>query len=382
MKIKKYVRQLLPVIAFFVIIFGLTAGSLGSEKKEYSETEKRELQQMPKVRWRSVRKGKFQKKYEKYLADQFPGRDSWVRLQTDVSRVVGKTESNGVYFGKDGYLLEHYGTSDFENEQSEKNEQALVKFVKKMSKKRNISVMLVPTKTWIMQEKLPAFAPTYDEQQMYDCMKAKLGDLADTVLVPVADELKKHTDEQIYYRTDHHWTTLGAWYGYEAYVKAAGGDLEQAQKKRDFHCVSTQFYGSTYAKVNQAPRADEIEMYEPQQPLTVVYNMGEKTTDTLYDTSFLDTQDQYSYFTGGNQPVIEVTGGTANGRTLLVIKDSFGNSMIPFLAEDYEKVVMVDLRQLNVKCKDLVNMFDPTDVLVLYNTAQFAGDRDFSMKCK
>ena len=135
MKIKKYVRQLLPVIAFFVIIFGLTAGSLGSEKKEYSETEKRELQQMPKVRWRSVRKGKFQKKYEKYLADQFPGRDSWVRLQTDVSRVVGKTESNGVYFGKDGYLLEHYGTSDFENEQSEKNEQALVKFVKKMSKK-------------------------------------------------------------------------------------------------------------------------------------------------------------------------------------------------------------------------------------------------------
>lgn len=382
MKIKKYVRQLLPVIAFFVIIFGLTAGSLGSEKKEYSETEKRELQQMPKVRWRSVRKGKFQKKYEKYLADQFPGRDSWVRLQTDVSRVVGKTESNGVYFGKDGYLLEHYGTSDFENEQSEKNEQALVKFVKKMSKKRNISVMLVPTKTWIMQEKLPAFAPTYDEQQMYDCMKAKLGDLADTVLVPVADELQKHTDEQIYYRTDHHWTTLGAWYGYEAYVRAAGGDLEKAQKKRDFHCVSTQFYGSTYAKVNQAPRADEIEKYEPQQPLTVVYNMGEKTTDTLYDTSFLDTQDQYSYFTGGNQPVIEVTGGTANGRTLLVIKDSFGNSMIPFLVEDYEKVVMVDLRQLNVKCKDLVNMFDPTDVLLLYNTAQFAGDRDFAMKCK
>ena len=382
MKIKKYVRQLLPVIAFFVIIFGLTAGSLGSEKKEYSETEKRELQQMPKVRWQSVRKGKFQKKYEKYLADQFPGRDSWVRLQTDVSRVVGKTESNGVYFGKDGYLLEHYGTSDFENEQSEKNEQALVKFVKKMSKKRNISVMLVPTKTWIMQEKLPAFAPTYDEQQMYDCMRVQLGDLADTVLVPVADELQKHTDEQIYYRTDHHWTTLGAWYGYEAYVKAAGGDLEQAQKKRDFHCVSTQFYGSTYAKVNQASRADKIEMYEPQQPLTVVYNMGEKTTDTLYDTSFLDTQDQYSYFTGGNQPVIEVTGGTANGRTLLVIKDSFGNSMIPFLVEDYEKVVMVDLRQLNVKCKDLVNMFDPTDVLVLYNTAQFAGDRDFAMKCK
>lgn len=382
MKIKKYVRQFLPVVTFLVIIFGLTAGSLGSEKKEYSETEKRVLQQMPKVRWRSVKKGTFQKKYETYLADQFPGRDSWVRLQTDVSRVFGKTESNGVYFGKDDYLLERYDTADFENAQAEKNQAALVKFVEKMNKKRNVYVMLVPTKTWIMQEKLPAFAPTYDEQQMYDRMEAQLGNLADKVMVPVADEMQKHTDEQIYYRTDHHWTTLGAWYGYEAYVRATGGDVAQAQKKRDFHCVSTQFYGSTYAKVNQAPRADEIEVYEPLQPLTVVYNMGEKTTDTLYDDSFLGTQDQYSYFTGGNQPVIEVTGGVKNGRTLLVIKDSFANSMIPFLAEDYEKVVMVDLRQLNVRCKDLVNMFDPTDLLVLYNTAQFAGDRDFAMKCK
>ena len=382
MKIKKYVRQLLPVITCLVIIFGLTAGSIGSEKKEYSETEKRVLQQMPKVRWKSVKKGTFQKKYEMYLADQFPGRDGWVRLQTDVSRVFGKTESNGVYFGKDDYLLEHYDTADFENAQAEKNEAALAKFVKKMSKKRNVSVMLVPTKTWIMQEKLPAFAPTYDEQQMYDCMRAQLGDLADTVLIPVADELQKHTDEQIYYRTDHHWTTLGAWYGYLSYVEATGGDVTQAQKKRHFRCVSTQFYGSTYAKINQAPCADEIDVYDPLQPLTVVYNMGEKTTDTLYDDSFLDTQDQYSYFTGGNQPVIEVTGGIGNGRTLLVIKDSFANSMIPFLAEDYEKVVMVDLRQLNVKCKDLVNMFDPTDILVLYNTAQFAGDRDFAMKCK
>lgn len=382
MKIKKYIRQLLPVVVFAAIIFGLTGGSIFSQKQEYSASEKRVLQTMPKLRWKAVKKGRFQTKYETYLADQFPGRDGWVRVQTDVSRMFGRTESNGVYFGKDDYLLEHYEASDFENSQAEKNEAALAKFVKKMSRKRRVSVMLVPTKTWIMQEKLPAFAPTYDEQQMYDRMEQQLGDLADTVLVPAASELKKHIDEQIYYRTDHHWTTLGAWYGYLAYVEANGGDIAQAQKKREFQCVSSQFYGSSYAKINQAPRADEIDVYEPMQPLTVVYNMGEKTTDTLYDASFLDTQDQYSYFTGGNQPVIEVTGGSANGRTLLIIKDSFANSMLPFLAEDYEKVVMVDLRQLNIKCRDLVKMFDPTDVLVLYNTAQFAGDREFAMKCR
>lgn len=382
MKIHKYIRQLLPILAFVIIIFGLTGSSMFSEKKEYSAAEKRELQQMPKFRWKAVRNGKFQKKYEIYLADQFPGRDSWVQLQTDVSRVFGRSESNGVYFGKDDYLLEHYETADFESEQAGENEAALVKFVKKTSKKRRVSVMLVPTKTWIMQEKLPAFAPTYDEQQVYDRIEKQLGDLADEVMIPVAEKLQEHTGEQIYYRTDHHWTTPGAWYGYLAYVEANGGDVDAAEAKRDFACVSTQFYGSTYAKVNQAPRADEIEVYEPKCPLTVVYNMGEQTSDSLYDESFLDSQDQYSYFTGGNQPVVEVTGGADNGQILMVIKDSFANCMIPFLAEDYEKVVMVDLRQLNVKCKDLVQMFDPTDILILYNTAQFDKDRDFAMKCR
>lgn len=98
--------------------------------------------------------------------------------------------------------------------------------------------------------------------------------------------------------------------------------------------------------------------------------MGEKKTKTLYDFSFLKTADQYSVFTGGNQAVLEITGGIKNGKTLLLIKDSFANSILPFLAEDYEKLVVVDLRQLNVSGDRLLEMFSPTDILILYNSAQ------------
>ena len=133
--------------------------------------------------------------------------------------------------------------------------------------------------------------------------------------------------------------------------------------------------------MHQAGRADEICIYEPKKKLSVVYNMGERTTDTLFEMEYLEKEDKYSVFTGGNQAVIEITGGEKNGRTLLLIKDSFANCMVPFLAEDYEKVVVVDLRQLNVGCVTLLEMFAPTDVLILYNSAQFADDIEFAIKC-
>lgn len=378
----KQVKKWLPVLMFVLIIFGLTGYGLVTEKKTYSATEKRELQTRPKAKIKTIKNGKFQKKYETYLSDQFPGRDEWVALQTNMSRLFGKKESNGVYFGKDDYLLEQYDASDFDEEQMQTNIEALAEFVNRMGDRADVKVMMVPTKTWVMQEKLPLFAPTYNEQIFYDALNARLSDVDAKALIPVDQVLFAHRDEELYYRTDHHWTTRGAWYGYSAYVEAVGGDLERVQKKQDLELVSSDFFGTTYAKVHQASKADEIYVYEPENPLEVIYNMGEKTTQSLYETEFLDTEDQYRVFTGGNQAVLEITGGIQNGKSLLLIKDSFANCMLPFLAEEFEKVIVVDLRQLNVGCDALVDMFAPTDVLVLYNSAQFVKDRDFAAKCK
>ena len=369
----------LPGVIFMVLLLGLAGKEALSHQRTYSPVEKRELQTRPEISITKVLDGRFQKKYESYLRDQFPGRDHWVSFQTDMELFMGKNEIHNVYIGKNHYLLEHYTEKEFDPQQISKNLQALEKFVGKTKQNADVHVMMVPTKSWILREKLPAFAPHYKEQRFYDALQQKLE--KEDVLISVEPVLDAHKEEEIYYRTDHHWTTLGAWYAYEQYTKAVGGDLQRAQGKKKFRCISKEFYGTTYAKINYARQADKIEIYEPADKLRVVYNMGEKKTKTLYDVSFLKTADQYSVFTGGNQAVLEITGGIKNGKTLLLIKDSFANSILPFLAEDYEKLVVVDLRQLNVSGDRLLEMFSPTDILILYNSAQFAQDKEFEIKC-
>ena len=369
----------LPGVIFMVLLLGLAGKEALSHQRTYSPVEKRELQTRPEISITKVLDGRFQKKYESYLRDQFPGRDHWVSFQTDMELFMGKNEIHNVYIGKNHYLLEHYTEKEFDPQQISKNLQALEKFVGKAKQNADVHVMMVPTKSWVVREKLPAFAPHYKEQKFYDALQQKLE--KEDVLISVEPVLDAHKEEEIYYRTDHHWTTLGAWYAYEQYTKAVGGDLQRAQGKKKFRCISKDFYGTTYAKINYARQADKIEIYEPADKLRVVYNMGEKKTKTLYDVSFLKTADQYSVFTGGNQAVLEITGGIKNGKTLLLIKDSFANSILPFLAEDYEKLVVVDLRQLNVSGDRLLEMFSPTDILILYNSAQFAQDKEFEIKC-
>ena len=369
----------LPGVIFMVLLLGLAGKEALSQQRTYSPVEKRELQTRPEISITKVLDGRFQKKYESYLRDQFPGRDHWVSFQTDMELFMGKNEIHNVYIGKNHYLLEHYTEKEFDPQQISKNLQALEKFVGKAKQNADVHVMMVPTKSWVLREKLPAFAPHYKEQKFYDALQQKLE--KEDVLISVEPVLDAHKEEEIYYRTDHHWTTLGAWYAYEQYTKAVGGDLQRAQGKKKFRCISKDFYGTTYAKINYARQADKIEIYEPADKLRVVYNMGEKKTKTLYDVSFLKTADQYSVFTGGNQAVLEITGGIKNGKTLLLIKDSFANSILPFLAEDYEKLVVVDLRQLNVSGDRLLEMFSPTDILILYNSAQFAQDKEFEIKC-
>ena len=369
----------LPGVIFMVLLLGLAGKEALSHQRTYSPVEKRELQTRPEISITKVLDGRFQKKYESYLRDQFPGRDHWVSFQTDMELFMGKNEIHNVYIGKNHYLLEHYTEKEFDPQQISKNLQALEKFVGKAKQNADVHVMMVPTKSWILREKLPAFAPHYKEQKFYDALQQKLE--KEDVLISVEPVLDAHKEEEIYYRTDHHWTTLGAWYAYEQYTKAVGGDLQRAQGKKKFRCISKDFYGTTYAKINYARQADKIEIYEPEDKLRVAYNMGEKKTKTLYDFSFLKTADQYSVFTGGNQAVLEITGGIKNGKTLLLIKDSFANSILPFLAEDYEKLVVVDLRQLNVSGDRLLEMFSPTDILILYNSAQFAQDKEFEIKC-
>ncbi len=373
MQKKSGIIRMLPAILPAAMILALAFAGIFSEDKAYSATERRPLQTLPAPSAEGIYGGSFQEEYEAYLSDQFPGRDGWVRLRTLADRLAGRTECNGVFFGRDGYLLERYAAEDFESERATDNIAALAGFVGAAASTADVHVMLVPTKTWAMRDKLPRFAPAYDERQFYERLEG--AGLPDDVLIRVDLVLEEHADEEIYYRTDHHWTTLGAWYGYAQFARAAGIPLERVEEKREFELLKSGFYGTSYAKALQGGRADDIYGYMPVLPLRLDINMGEKSADGIYDMDYLQSSDPYSVFAGGNQAVIEISGGERNGRTLLLVKDSFANCMMPFLAEDFEKVVAVDPRYFNAGLSMALEWFRPTDVLVLYNTAQFAADR-------
>lgn len=375
----KRLIKILPAFVLFIMLFAITFMGISTEDKTYSRMENRTLQQLPKLSKQRLIKGKFQKKYETYLSDQFPKRDAWVQLMSVSNRLLGRTEANGVYFGKKDYLLEHYTEKDFDEKTVNKNIKALQKFVNTAKKTANVKVMMVPSKTQLLKEYLPAFAESYDERIFYKKLEQALS--ADT-LIPVSDDLQKHKKEAIFYKTDHHWTTLGAWYGYKSYLKACGKSTKPADNKKKWEKVSQDFLGTTHSKVNMYAKADTIFIYEPSAKMKIVYNLGEKTENSFYQKKFLKEKDKYSVFFGGNQALLEISGGKKNGKTLLMIKDSFANCMIPFLAEDYEKVVVVDMRQLNVGISMLLRSYRPTDILVLYNNIQFMQDTEFSMKAK
>lgn len=381
MKYLKNIAGLFPFVFLVIMLWGFFISGVLLPDKIYSSSENRGLQAFPKLSLKRIMNGKFQKKYETYLSDQFPARDGWIMVRTEAELLMGKRESNGIYFGKDGYLLEKYTEEDFDSTQLKENRRALVKFVKKAQKKYRVKVMLVPSKTKVLSDYLPPFAVNYDEQEFFEDIKERL---PEGVLVFVEDELLGHKDEEIYYHTDHHWTTLGAWYGYRAYRRACGTEsapgLISPDKKKDFEVISSDFLGTSQSKINMPVKPDKIEIYRPERDMQVDYNMGEKTENTFYDESFITEKDKYSVFFGGNQAVLEITGGVENGETLLIIKDSFANCMIPFLAEDYERVVVADLRQLNAEKNVLLDMFEPTEVLILYNTVQFMQDKEFAIK--
>lgn len=373
----KHFIRLLPAAVFIIMVFIIASAGILQKDRTYSSVENRNLQQMPGFSIKKVIKGKFQRKYEKYLADQFPARDSWIKLQTVTERLAGKTVSNGVYFGKEDYLLEKYTGQDFNKKNVNKNIKALEEFVRLSLKTADTRVMMVPSKTYTLRDYLPAFAETYDEGIFYKKIEKKL---PAGVIVPVYDTLYKHRDEGIFYRTDHHWTTRGAWYGYCAYLESYGRSISIAEKKSKLKKVSDSFLGTTYSKTNIYSRKDEIDIYEPQNEVTVVYNLGEKQENTFYQAGFLKKKDKYSVFFGGNQAVLEISGGARNKKTLFVVKDSFANCLLPFLAEDYGRVVVVDMRHLNIGLPALLRKYKPSEVLVLYNTIQFMQDRDFALK--
>lgn len=369
---KEKIAKSMTVTIFILLIFGISLANILTKDKSFSESENRYLQGKPKFTLESLFDGSYTADVEKHKTDQFLLRDEFIGIKTGTEFAIGKKDTNNVYFAKDNYLIERH--DEIDRLQLDKNIKFLSEFTNKTAGllgKLRVSVILVPTASNVLTAKLPPFASDFDQNKLISDVKSAVG----TVIFPdIHTVLQSHSDEDIFYKTDHHWTTLGAYYSYQEWCNSAG---IQPTTNYTIDAVSTDFFGTIYSKARLAStKPDTIHRYVPNFPTayTVEYNQGERTEDTLYAPEYLQKRDQYSYFLRGNNPIVQVTSQNKNGKKLLLIKDSYAHSIAPFIVNDFEEVFMVDLRYLNYPMSEYITENGITDVVFLYNTVGFAKD--------
>lgn len=373
---QRKVQEQLVGIIFILILFLFLIINIIVPNKEKSVQENRMLATKPKFRLSSLISGDYDEKFEAYMDDQFVGRDMWRKLKVTVDRICGSRLENGVYIGRNGQLLEQIEVAD------ENHLAANIKAIKSFSesqKKIPVRMMLVPDAANVLNHSLPALAKPEDQTQMFSMVRKDLGDSVEWI--DVSTELNKHKTEKIYYKTDHHWTTLGAFYAFQAAAPSLGieGDLSG---KYVSHAVSNSFNGMLASKsgVNLGEK-EQIDIYVPTEEdtdLIIDYVDEGKRSISLYDSSKLKEKDQYTVFLGGNSSLLDIRTVSTSTKRLLLVKDSFANSFIPFLTPYYREIVVVDPRYYSGTINDLMDSYRISEVLFLYSGNTFFKDNNIS----
>ena len=373
---QRKVQEKLVGIIFILTLFLFLIINVIVPDREKSVQENRMLATKPKFRLSSLISGDYDEKFEAYMDDQFVGRDMWRKLKVAVDRIGGSRLENGVYIGTNGQLLEQIEVAD------ENHLAANIKAIKSFSESHSkipVRMMLVPDAANVLNHSLPALAKPEDQTQMFSMVRKDLGDSVEWI--DVSTELNKHKTEKIYYKTDHHWTTLGAFYAFQAAAPSLGIDGDLSGKYVSY-TVSDSFNGMLASKsgVNLGEK-EQIDIYVPTEEdtdLIVDYVDEGKRSTSLYDSSKLKEKDQYTVFLGGNSSLLDIRTVSTSTKRLLLVKDSFANSFIPFLTPYYREIVVVDPRYYSGTINDLMDSYRISEVLFLYSGNTFFKDNNIS----
>lgn len=386
------------LITAFILCFSVWC--LVAPKQTFSENENRALASWPVYSFTALKDGSYMSGVQTYLSDHFPLRDPFMTLKTKYEMLTGREEINDIYLAKDGYYIEAYKTPKQQKKiitQFQKLQDAIT-----TNAKQNVRVMLVPTAISTYNAKLPGSAPDRGVLRQVDTMNEIYAALPNMQKVdawnalqaaaaqeatdrtqaagnaggaqPVAGAEAAGSDTSdptgLYYHTDHHWTTHGAYVGYQAYCGATGlSPIPESDFQKT--CVTTDFHGTIFSKLHDSTvPGDAITLYEnPANQLTVSYPDTGEVTDTLYNRDYLAQKDKYSMFLNNLHPLVEITNETADSdRQLVLIKDSYANSMVPFLVNHYQKIYVFDTRYYRFGPSSFINEHpEVTDVLLLYN---------------
>ena len=369
--------MLLPAAVFVCFIFLMVVLLIVTPKKDYSSSEKRYLADFPETNLSTVTDGSFEKGFEEYLADHFPFRNMWIGINAYCNYFMGNNGADGVYKCADGYLINEPITAD-------NRVKTNVETLKKFSESTGVPMTftLAPSTGYIMSDKLPTVHNEYIDDSVFDNVKAYLND-SEIGFVDLRESFRSTAakGEQLYYRTDHHWTTRGAYTAYAELCKGLGikPKSEAAYEKESFE----NFYGTTYSTSGfWFTPPDDIELWinkkNTEEKITLTLTEGDKQTDyhSMFFRSHLDEDDKYPVFVDGNHSVETIVNKNVKNGKVLVLKDSFCHSMAPFLSDSFNTVTLVDMRYYKNSVSDLVKNGGYDQILVVYGIDNFATDSD------
>lgn len=343
--------------------------NLAVKDRDFSETENRNLAQKPAFSLTALTDGSYFSGLSSYTSDQFFARDNWMSLKLKCETIMGRKDASGIFLGSDDYLLSAPETP---------NDEALSRTIANINQfaadhsDLSMRMMLVPDSAMILSDKLPKHAPVRDQLQD---IKNISGQLSGSVqLLDAASALMPHASEYIYYKTDHHWTSLGAYYAFSA----CSGQLGIASPVTDYdiYTVSDTFEGTLSSKSGSHKTTDTVQVYIPQSQIRyyVTYSDSTQRVCSIYQSSALESKDKYTVFFGGNHPKVEISTTANNQRVLLLFKDSYANSFVQFLLPYYQKIIMIDPRYYYDNLDSILTTENVTDVLFLYSADTFVKD--------
>ncbi len=372
---KLNVSSLITCIVFFGILAAFPIVTALLPKKDKSEIENKTLQKMPEISAKTIYNRSYMNDLETYVSDHFAGRIGWIKARTVLETSLGKRERNGVYILKNR-LAEIIPEPDYNSIDK------TVAAVNKFAGDNDVPVffMIVPTSAEIYADELPKNAPNPDQRSVINYAYRSFEKGITTLDVYPVMESNKF--DYIYYRTDHHWTTYGAYLAYAAAGKKMGY-VPVSLDKYDVEHASDEFQGTFYSKaLYDKVEKDTLDIYHPTEGDKVTEVIVTKSIDDepdrypdMYFRDFLDKKDKYSAFLGTNTPIVNIKSDNDGGR-LLVFKDSYAHCYAPFLTEHYSEITLVDMRYIKMSYKKLFDPEDYDQVLFLYNCSSFMSDTD------
>lgn len=365
-------RNKVEIVLFivFLSLFGLAY--IIFPQREFSEMENDYLTLCPKFQWKDFIEGDFSRAFEEYTADQILGKDWLVKNHVLFRRGLGITLINGVYIGKDGYLIQDY-------QEPEGNFKQNLDYIREFAVRNpnvKMTMLVAPNVNQIYPELLPSFAETYSQKTVLEELEAQLS--GSVQVVDVEPALEAHREEYIYYKTDHHWTSLGAYYAYAAFCEASGLTPLPIDKY-DRQELPEPFYGSLYSKTPlYGQESDRVELFwNPEGIYRVSYPVAGQERDSMFVLEQADKKDKYTVFFGGNDPLVVINSNGANPEPVLIIKDSYANCLVPMLADQYREIHMIDLRYYHEDIDAYIEENKIKQVIFIHNIDFLSTDNNF-----